>query len=93
MVPSWNIPRSTGLIASNLRFRPRDHDGKVVVHKTPTTATVLRALEKAARDGIVCAAGTGTENRNTWRDLNAAESKERYWVLTDAGMASIEAQL
>lgn len=81
-----NWPSATGDIANRLRFRPRAGDGRVVKHKTPTTATVLRMLVKAEREGLVIDVGCGTEHRKTWRDLSAAEAKERYWILTDTAI-------
>lgn len=89
VVPEWNLPRSTGVIADRLKLRPRERDGRVVKHKTPTTATVLRALQRAEREGHVCCVGTGETVARNWRDQSAAEAKERWWKLTDTALAQV----
>jgi len=78
----WNVPRGTGLVANRARWLNGMHT------RIPTTATVLRALERAERDGLVKCVGTGAEHNKAW-NKNAADCKERYWVMTDAALANI----
>jgi hypothetical protein len=86
LVPKWNFPRGTGHISNRLQYRPRDYDGRVIRHKTPSTATVLRELKRAEADGFVKCVGTGEEHNNAF-NKNAADCKELYWVLTSAALA------
>lgn len=86
VIPGWNTPRSTGWIANRLRFRPREYDGRVVKHKTPSTATVLRAMQRAEREGLV----ERVEAVRGWRDQSAAEAKECWWKLTPAALAEAQ---
>jgi hypothetical protein len=76
-----NVPRGTGLIANRARWLNGMHT------RIPTTATVLRALYRAERDGVVACVGTGVEHSRAW-NKNATDCKERYWVLTDAAIAA-----
>jgi len=81
---------STGSIASRARFRPRGYDGKLVLHKTPTTASVLRAMRVAERAGTVRCIGTHAQlYPGSWR-CSAAGAKELYWTVTDAGRAALD---
>lgn len=82
-VLEWNTPRPTGLIANRARYLAKA--------KTPTTATILRALQRAERDGLAVCVGTGEEHCRAW-NKSAADARERYWVLSDAALANIGAQ-
>jgi hypothetical protein len=73
VIPHWNVPRSTGLIANRAN------------EKTPK---VLRALQRAERDGVVVCVGTGAEHNRAW-NKSAAATAERYWKLTDAALARV----
>ena len=80
---------STGSIASRARFRPREYDGKLVLHKSPTTAAVLRAMRAEERAGHVRCIGTHAQlHPDSWR-CSAAGAKELYWTVTDAGRAAL----
>ncbi|MBT2142720.1 MULTISPECIES: hypothetical protein [unclassified Rhodanobacter] len=81
-VPSWNRPFGTGLVANRARYR----GGRL--YRNPSTQTVLAALERAERDGIVTCVGTGAEHCRAW-NKNAADTAEKYWTLTDASLATI----
>ena len=76
VVPEWNRPTATSLVANRARC------------KTPAA---LRALEQAERDGIVSCVGTGAEHNRAW-NKSAAATRERYWKLTDAALARIGGQ-
>ena len=80
IVPHWNTPRGTGSVANRARF--------IAGLRTPTTATVLRALVNAEREGLVECVGTGAEHNRAWNKSASAE-RERYWKLTPAALARI----
>jgi hypothetical protein len=83
IVRKWNYPRGTGHIASACV--------PLGAKKLPT-GKVLRALESAAQSGLVMCVGGGHEHNRAW-NKNAAHCKERYWILTDAGLAAADAAL
>ena len=79
-VLEWNTPRPTSLIANRARY--------IAKAKTPTTATTLRELQRAEREGLVLCVGTGDEHCHAW-NKSAADSRERYWVIADEALARV----
>jgi hypothetical protein len=79
VVPEWNRPRATGLIAN----RARSLAGSWTA---PGTPRVLRSLRMAEAEGLVECVGTGKEHNHAF-NKSAASERELYWKLTDAALA------
>jgi hypothetical protein len=71
VIPEWNRPRATGLVANNAGLK---------------TAAALAALRRAEKAGDVECVGTGAEHNRAF-NKSAASERELYWRVTDAALS------